>query len=88
VDLLLVQEDAMTSGVVCPEGHWLALAGATCPLCGALPRDTADVIDELVEAVIDTGGAIEHVEAETALREHTLAAALRFPLPPMPVSDA
>jgi peptide subunit release factor 1 (eRF1) len=88
VDLLLVQEDAMTPGVVCPEGHWLALAGATCPVCGARTRDTADVIDELVEAVIDTGGAIEHVEAETALREHTLAAGLRFPLPPTPVSDA
>jgi peptide subunit release factor 1 (eRF1) len=87
VDLLLVQEDAVAPGVVCPEGHWLAPAGATCPVCGARTRDTPDVIDELVEAVIDAGGAIEHVEAETALREHTIAAALRFPLPPMPASD-
>jgi hypothetical protein len=40
------------------------------------------VIDELVQAVIDESGSIEHVEADTPLREHTLAAALRFPLPP------
>ena len=87
VDLLLVQEDAVAPGVVCTEGHWLARTGATCPVCGARTRDTPDVIDELVEAVIDAGGAIEHVEAETALREHIVAAALRFPLPPLPVSE-
>jgi hypothetical protein len=87
VELLLVEEDAVAPGVVCPEGHWLGRTGATCPVCGARARDTPDVIDELVEAVIDAGGAIEHVEAETALREHTIAAALRFPLPTMPASD-
>jgi peptide chain release factor subunit 1 len=83
-----VQEDSVAPGVVCPEGHWLGRTGATCPVCGARTRDTADVIDELVEAVIDAGGAIEHVESETALREHVVAAGLRFPLPPMPASDA
>ena len=56
-------------------------------MCGARTRETPDIIDELVEAVIDAGGAIEHVEAETALRKHTIAVALRFPLPPLPVSE-
>jgi peptide chain release factor subunit 1 len=56
-------------------------------VCGARTREAPDVIDDLVEAVIDAGGAIEHVEAETALREHTIAAALRFPLPPLPMSE-
>lgn len=87
VDLLLVQEDAVTPGTVCPEGHWLGRTAESCPVCGAPTRETTDVIDELVEATIDSGGAIKHVEAETALREHMVAAALRFPLPPMPASD-
>jgi hypothetical protein len=87
VDLLLVEEGAVAPGVVCPEGHWLGRTGATCPVCGAQTREAPDVINELVEAVIDASGAIEHVEAETALREHTIAAALRFPLPPLPVSE-
>jgi peptide chain release factor subunit 1 len=54
------------------------------PLCGRPTRHAADVIDELVEAVIDAGGSIEHVQAETALQEHAVAASLRFPLPPLP----
>jgi hypothetical protein len=39
---------------------------------------------ELVEAVIDEGGAVEHVQAETELAEHLVAALLRFPLPAQP----
>jgi len=42
------------------------------------------VIDELVEAVMADGGSIEHVLADTTLKQHMVAASLRFPLPPMP----
>jgi peptide chain release factor subunit 1 len=42
------------------------------------------VIDELVEAVIDEGGSIHHVRADTELREQLTAARLRFALPPIP----
>jgi hypothetical protein len=48
-----------------------------------LARHLPDVIDELVEAVIDEGGSIDHVEADTKLKDYTSAATLRFPLPPM-----
>lgn len=65
-----------------PSG-WFALSGETCPLCGGPTRQTPDVIDELIEAVIDEGGAIRHVRAETELREQLAAASLRFPLPPL-----
>jgi hypothetical protein len=44
------------------------------------------VIDELVEAVIDEGGSIQHVRADTELRAHLTAAWLRFTLPPGPSS--
>jgi peptide subunit release factor 1 (eRF1) len=82
IQTLLVQEGATAAGVVCDDSGWLALAGDTCPLCGKATRHTPDVIDELVQAVIDEGGSIEHVEADTPLKEQALAAALRFPLPP------
>jgi peptide chain release factor subunit 1 len=39
------------------------------------------VIDELVEVVIDEGGTVEHVRADTPLQEHRVAASLRYPLP-------
>ncbi|HKB30800.1 MAG TPA: hypothetical protein VKD26_08185 [Streptosporangiaceae bacterium] len=84
IGTLLVQEGAVVAGVVCDQSGWLALSGDTCPLSGNPTRPTADIIEELVEAVIHEGGSIEHVEVETPLVEYTVAAALRFPLPPMP----
>ena len=56
---------------------------ATCPLCGNPTRRAPGVIDEPVEAVIDEGGSINHVKADTKLKDCALAATLRFPLPPM-----
>lgn len=47
-------------------------------------RQTSDIIDELVEAVVDEGGSIEHVQADTELKKHVVGALLRFPLPPAP----
>ncbi|GAA1270112.1 hypothetical protein GCM10009609_36490 [Pseudonocardia aurantiaca] len=84
VELLLVHDEVMRPGVVCADDGWMATAGDRCPICGNPLRRTPDVIDELVQAVIDEGGSIEHVVAETRLREHLCAATLRFPLPPLP----
>jgi peptide subunit release factor 1 (eRF1) len=88
IQTLLVQEGMTAAGVVCDDSAWLALAGDTCPLCGKPTRHSPDVIDELVQAVIDEGGSIEHVEADTPLAEHGVAAALRFPLPPANAASA
>jgi len=84
VQTLLVQDGAVVPGVVCDQSGWLALSGSTCPFCGNPTRPAPDVIDELVEAVIDEGGSIRHVEEDTDLKEYLVAAALRFPLPPEP----
>jgi peptide chain release factor subunit 1 len=86
VDSLLIQEGATAPGVICDRDGWLALSGDTCPLCGEPTRKTSDVIDELVEAVIEEGGSIEHALADTELKEHLVGAALRFPLPPNPTT--
>lgn len=88
IERLLVQEDATAPGVVCDESGWLAESGDTCIICGGATRRTEDVIDELAVAVIDTGGTVEHVVADTPLRVHVAAADLRFPLPPKPGGKA
>jgi peptide chain release factor subunit 1 len=87
IDRLLVQDGVIEPGVACDNCGWLGTRGETCPVCASALRQTPDVIDELVEAVIDESGSVEHVQAEnTRLREHGVAAALRFPLPPQPNS--
>jgi peptide subunit release factor 1 (eRF1) len=86
VQELLVHNDVTAPGVVCQVCGWLGEAGEVCPVCGADPRHEDDIIDELVERVLDDGGSIEHVEAETELAAHLVAASLRFPLPPLPSS--
>jgi Bacterial archaeo-eukaryotic release factor family 10 len=84
VQALLVHGDAAVPGVVCESCGWLGTQGQTCAMCGLPTRPAADVLDELAEAVIDDGGSVEHVVTETALKEHLVAASLRFPLPPVP----
>jgi peptide subunit release factor 1 (eRF1) len=81
---LLIQNGVQMAGVVCDESGWLSLTGQTCPLCGHPTRSTPDVLDELAETVIDEGGSVEHVKADTDLRKHGVAAFLRFPLPLLP----
>lgn len=84
VNTLLIQDDAEVPGVVCDESGWLARSGETCPLCGGPTRQTPDVLNDLAETVIDEGGSVEHVTADTPLKTVTTAAALRFSLPPRP----
>lgn len=84
VRTLLVQDGAVVPGVVCDVCGWLAGEGQTCSLCGKSVRHTQDVIDEMVATVIDEGGSVVHVQADTTLAEHVVAASLRFPLPPEP----
>jgi peptide chain release factor subunit 1 len=81
VQTLYVQEGAICPGVVCDRSRWLALTGECCPVCGAETRQTPDVINELTEAVIEEGGSVSHVRAETELAERLAACALRFELP-------
>lgn len=84
VQRLLVQDDVTAPGVVCDESGWLAERGDTCAVCGKPTRRTDDVIGELAESVIDAGGTVEHVFADTPLREHLAVADLRYPPPPKP----
>lgn len=85
VETLLVQDGAVVGGVVCTNCGWLGVSGGTCPLCGHSARATDDILDELAQAVIDESGTVRHIKADdTDIKEHLAAAAVRFPLPPMP----
>jgi peptide chain release factor subunit 1 len=86
VGVLMLHQNLEVPGVVCDRGDgWMALVGETCPLCGNPTRLVPDVVDDLVEAVVEEGGAIDHVvQEDTPLRRHRAAAALRFALPPLP----
>jgi hypothetical protein len=81
---LLVHDGATAPGVVCDQSGWLALAGESCPLCGNATRPAPDVIDQLAQTVIDEGGSVRHIRADTRLNDFLTGADLRFPLPPFP----
>jgi peptide chain release factor subunit 1 len=82
VQLLLVRGDEQVPGRVSDRCGWLGLDEDECPVCGERPtRKTVDVIDEMATAVLDTGGRVEHVYADTGLDRHVVAAQLRFPVP-------
>jgi hypothetical protein len=84
VQSLLIQDGPATTGVVCHDSGWFAQAGAMCPMCGRPTRPSADIVTELVTAVIEQGGSVKQVRAETELAGHLAAARLRFPLPIQP----
>jgi peptide subunit release factor 1 (eRF1) len=88
IQTLLVQEGAVVPGVVCDNCGWLGESGAACIVCGNATHSTPDVIDDLVETVIDDGGTIDHVQADTELTQHLVAASLRFPVPEEPKAES
>ena len=81
VQLLLIHDDEQAPGQVSDRCGWLGRDEEDCPVCGEPTRKTADVIDEMAAAVVDAGGRVEHVYAETPLHRHVVAAVLRFPVP-------
>jgi peptide chain release factor subunit 1 len=83
IEQLPVEAEARAPGRVCDSCGWLGLDGDgdLCPVDGQPLRATPDVIDEMATRVIDSSGSVEHVYADTPLREHVVAALLRFPVP-------
>ena len=67
--------------MICDRSRWFAVSGELCPVCGEQTRATDDVLDELADAVVEEGGKVHHVRAETELRELIVACSLRFQLP-------
>jgi peptide chain release factor subunit 1 len=81
VQQLLVDVDARADGRACDNCGWLGLEGDTCPIDGYATRESRDIVDDMAARVLDASGGVEHVYANTPLRDHALAALLRFPVP-------
>ncbi|MEE8376548.1 MAG: hypothetical protein V3S26_09535 [Acidimicrobiia bacterium] len=75
---LLVHDGAVMKGSLCPRCGGLSLRVEVCPECGAQTEDIPDLFETLTRAVVDAGGAVEHVMAPTRLSEDLVAARLRY----------
>lgn len=82
VDVLLVDASATVPGVVCEACGWLGVEEAACAMCGAATSASRDIVGESARRVIEDGGGVEHVFAETSLRGSVVGALLRYPLAP------
>jgi stalled ribosome rescue protein Dom34 len=75
---LLVHDGAVVEGSLCLVCGALSPRVEECPECGEQTEDIPDLFEALTRAVVDAGGAVEHVMAPTRLAEDLVAARLRF----------
>ncbi len=79
VHTLIVQEEWTVPGVVCRNCGWLGREGEACPVCGSKTDEVEDLVDEMVELAVYFGGRVEHVFADSKLKDHGhIGALLRF----------
>ena len=76
--LVVVTDSPRVPGAVCDECSWLSREGGECLGCGAEMRPVADVVDELIEAVVRDSGLVEGIGPDTALDEYGAGGLLRF----------
>jgi hypothetical protein len=75
---LLVHDGAVMEGSLCSHCGGLSSRVEVCPECGAETEDIPELFEALTRAVVDAGGAVEHVMTPTRLSEDLVAARLRY----------
>lgn len=78
VSQLLINDGVRAEGSYCPSCGALSGSIGMCGVCGAQTIWLEDVFEALVRLVIEAGGSVEHVMAETELAQDQVAARLRF----------
>lgn len=78
VSRLFLHDGATLSGSLCNRCGALSRPQDVCAVCGGETRKVEDVLEELARAVIEAGGSVEHVMADTRLVSDLIAARLRF----------
>jgi peptide subunit release factor 1 (eRF1) len=80
IQVLVVPDDAVALGFVCPRCGDLAAAGGACPVCGAPTSAVPDVVEELAVKATEDGGTVEPVRDGNI---QGVAARRRFPAWPV-----
>jgi hypothetical protein len=77
---LFIHDGVWSEGSSCPSCGALSPPVDRCTTCGAPTEKVGDVFEALVAAVVEAGGSVEHVMAETELARDLVAGRLRFGL--------
>jgi hypothetical protein len=75
---LLVHDGVSFEGVICANCSALFRSGVVCRICGGKTKLVPELIEAAVRAVVESGGSVEHMMADTRLARDLLGARLRF----------
>lgn len=78
ISRLLIHDGVTMGGSVCTSCGALSRPSDICLRCRSETRFLPEAIEALTRAVIEAGGSVEHVMAETRLADDLVAARLRF----------
>ena len=79
IHTLVLGNDFWEKGYVCDQDRTFSTSQQTCPICGAAMRQTEDLAEEMIEAVIVQNGEVEHAPAaHEGFRPYGVGAFLRF----------
>lgn len=77
VERLVVVGTYLKPGTVCPSCGFLGLDDEVCPACGATMSESADVVNELAESVVEASGSFLQVVDDGS---EAIGATIRFPI--------
>jgi len=77
VERLVVVGTYLKPGTVCPSCGFLSLDDEVCPACGATMTESADVVNELAESVVEASGSFLQVVDDGS---EAIGATIRFPI--------
>jgi hypothetical protein len=80
VDALVVAGWFTRPGTVCGACGALARAGATCMICGEATLPVDDIVSELMDAVVASGGAVHQIEVASPLDNEGVGVLTRYPV--------
>jgi peptide chain release factor subunit 1 len=75
---LLIHDGARAEGAICSHCGALSQPALTCIECGHGTVPVPELLESLARSVVDAGGSVEHVMAQTRLVDDQVAATLRF----------
>jgi peptide chain release factor subunit 1 len=78
VSRLLIHDGVRAEGAICSHCGALSQPALTCIECGHETVPVPELLESLARSVVDAGGSVEHVMAQTRLVDDEVAATLRF----------